>query len=57
MENGELTMTTKAQTCANHRNALKSTGPQTMKKELRKNNLFFQNKPNFEKKSNERNLF
>jgi len=26
-------------------------------KELRKNNLFFQNKPNLEKKSNERNLF
>jgi len=29
----------------------------TMKKELRKNNLFFQNKPNLEKKSNERKLF
>jgi hypothetical protein len=84
---GELTMTTKAQTCANRRNALKSTGPrtrqskaataqnaaklvffshqpektdyklQTTKKELRKNNLFFQNKPNLAKKSNERKLF
>jgi hypothetical protein len=31
--------------------------PETTKKELRKNNLFFQNKPNLEKKSNERNFF
>jgi hypothetical protein len=54
---GELIMATKAQTCANRRNALKSTGPQTTKKELRKINSLLQNKPNLEKKSNERNLF
>ena len=57
MENGELTMTTEAQIIANRRNVLKSTGPQTTKKELRKINLSFQNKPNLEKKSNEPNLF
>ena len=38
-------MTTKAQTCPNRRNELKSTGPQTTKKELRKNNLFFKTNP------------